>query len=715
MRKPHPPLLRLAALGLAFAAFCATASAQRLQYPVTKKVEQIDTYFGVKVADPYRWLEQENAPETARWVAEQNQLTFGYLESIPYRRQVRDRLEKLYNYAKYGPPFRRGQYYFFFKNDGLQNQSVLYAQEGLDGAPAVLLDPNKFSADGTSQLASFGFSKEGRYLAYGISEAGSDWQEIHVLDVAQRKTLPDVLKWFKSSNIAWQGDGFYYSRFDEPAKGKELTSTNENHRVYYHRVGTPQSRDEPVYEDAANPQRIHRAATTEDERYVILYVFDRSKGKKGNALFFRDSSKGKTFLPIVPEVGDDTYTVVGNVGDKFLLQTNRGAPNWRVVRYDPARPDEKSWKQIVPEAPEPLQAVSTGGGKLFAVYLKDVVTRAYVYDLGGKLENEVALPAPGIAGGFGGLKDDKSVFYTFSTFNLPPTVYRYDIASRRSSVFRASEIQNFRPSDYEVRQVFCTSKDGTHVPLFVVHRKGLKLDGRNPTLLYGYGGFSVATTPSFSSLRLALLEQGFVYVSANVRGGGEYGERWHEQGAKLKKQNVFDDFIAAAEWLIANKYTSPERLAIQGVSNGGLLVGAVANQRPDLFKVVIEQAGVLDMLRFHKFTIGRNWISDYGSSDTEAEFKALYAYSPVHNVRAGVKYPATLITTADHDDRVVSAHSFKYAATLQERQAGDNPVLIRVETKSGHGASSTAKAIEQATDIYSFLFRNLGVAPKYAP
>ncbi|MDT5268262.1 MAG: prolyl oligopeptidase [Acidobacteriota bacterium] len=715
MRKPHPPLLRLAALGLAFAAFCATASAQRLQYPVTKKVEQIDTYFGVKVADPYRWLEQENAPETARWVDEQNQLTFGYLESIPYRRQVRDRLEKLYNYAKYGPPFRRGQYYFFFKNDGLQNQSVLYAQEGLDGAPAVLLDPNKFSADGTSQLASFGFSKEGRYLAYGISEAGSDWQEIHVLDVAQRKTLPDVLKWFKSSNIAWQGDGFYYSRFDEPAKGKELTSTNENHRVYYHRVGTPQSRDEPVYEDAANPQRIHRAATTEDERYVILYVFDRSKGKKGNALFFRDSSKGKTFLPIVPEVGDDTYTVVGNVGDKFLLQTNRGAPNWRVVRYDPARPNEKSWKQIVPEAPEPLQAVSTGGGKLFAVYLKDVVTRAYVYDLGGKLENEVALPAPGIAGGFGGLKDDKSVFYTFSTFNLPPTVYRYDIASRRSSVFRASEIQNFRPSDYEVRQVFCTSKDGTHVPLFVVHRKGLKLDGRNPTLLYGYGGFSVATTPSFSSLRLALLEQGFVYVSANVRGGGEYGERWHEQGAKLKKQNVFDDFIAAAEWLIANKYTSPERLAIHGVSNGGLLVGAVANQRPDLFKVVIEQAGVLDMLRFHKFTIGRNWISDYGSSDTEAEFKALYAYSPVHNVRAGVKYPATLITTADHDDRVVSAHSFKYAATLQERQAGDNPVLIRVETKSGHGASSTAKAIEQATDIYSFLFRNLGVAPKYAP
>ncbi|HEX8145574.1 MAG TPA: prolyl oligopeptidase family serine peptidase [Pyrinomonadaceae bacterium] len=715
MRKTQPLLVRLAALGLALTMLCAPSVAQRLQYPAAKKVEQVDTYFGVSVADPYRWLEDDNAAETARWVAEQDRLTFGYLESIPYRPQVRARLEKLYNYAKYGPPFRRGERFFFFKNDGLQNQSVLYEQKGLGGAPEVLLDPNKFSADGTSQLGSFGLSRDGRYLAYGLSEAGSDWQELRVMDVAKRQALPDVLKWFKSSNIAWQGEGFYYSRFDEPAKGKELTSRGENHRVFYHRVGTPQSSDELVYEDAANPQRVHRAATTEDERYVILYVFDRSKGKKGNALFFRDSSRSRAFVPIVPEVGDDTYNVVGNVGGKFLIQTNRNAPNWRVVLYDPARPDEKDWKQVVPEAPEPLLSVSTGGGKLYAVYLKDVATHAYVYSLDGKFESEVALPVPGIASGFGGLKDDKYVFYTFSTFNFPPTIYRYDIASRRSSIFRASEIQNFRPSDYEVRQVFFTSKDGTRVPMFIVHKKGLKLDGRNPTLLYGYGGFNVSTTPGFSSLRLALLEQGFVYVSASVRGGGEYGEYWHEQGTKLKKQNAFDDFIAAAEWLIANKYTSPDRLAIHGVSNGGLLVGAVANQRPELFKAVIQQAGVMDMLRFHKFTIGRNWISDYGSSDKEDEFKALYAYSPVHNIREGVKYPATLIITADHDDRVVPAHSFKYAATLQERQAGDNPVLIRVEKKSGHAASSTAKAIEQAADIYSFLFRNLGVTPEYAP
>jgi prolyl oligopeptidase len=689
--------------------------AQKFQYPQTKRVDHTDTYFGARVADPYRWLEDDNSPETMKWVEEQNKVTFGYLEKIPYRQKVKARLETLFNYPKYGAPFRNGEHFFFSKNDGLQNQSVYYMQKGLEGTSEVLIDPNKFAADGTSQLAAFALSKNGKYLAYGISKGGSDWREVHVMDVASRKTLSDVLQWVKVSGIAWQGDGFYYSRYEAPKQGEELTSENDDHKVFYHRIGTSQSQDELVYQDKANPQRFHTVETTEDERFAILEVSDRGKGKDGNALFLRDGAtrSARPWTPVIEEITNDIYIVVDNVGDRLLVQTNRNAPNWKVVLIDPKNPQEKNWKDVLPEKPEPLQSASTAGGKLFATYLKDVTTRAYVYDLAGKLENEITLPGLGSATGFTGKRDDKFIFYTFTSFTFPPSIYRYDIAARTSTLYRAPKIPNFDPNDYETRQVFYPSKDGTRVPMFVVHKKGLKLDGSNPTIVYGYGGFNLTTYPTFSPLRLALLEQGVVYVSTNIRGGAEYGEKWHQAGMKLQKQNVFDDFIAAAEYLINNKYTSPARLGIQGASNGGLLVGAVANQRPELFKVVIQQAGVMDMLRFQKFTIGWNWIADYGSSDNEAEFKVLRAYSPIHNLREGVKYPSTLTTTADHDDRVVPAHSFKYAAALQHAHAGENPVLIRIDTNSGHGASSTTKSIEQAADIYSFIFENLGVRPAY--
>jgi prolyl oligopeptidase len=689
-----------------------TASA-KLTYPTSKKIEHVDTYHGESIADPYRWLEDENSAETAAWVASQNRVTFGYLEKIPFRQQLNARLEKLYNYPKYSSPSRRGEYFFFSKNDGLQNQSVLYIQKGLDGTPEVLFDPNKLSEDGTSRLGTFALSDDGKMAVYGVSKGGSDWQDYYVMDIASKKTQADKVEWVKVSGAAWAGDGFFYSRYPAPEEGKKLTSKNENHQVYFHKIGTPQSEDELVYEDKANPQRFHTVGTTDDERYAILTISERGKGKKGNAVFYRDLTRNdKTWMPIIAEIGDDSYGVIDNVGDKFLIETDRKAPNSRIILFDPQNPAEANWKEIIPEKPEPLQGSGTAGGKLFVTYLKDVTTRAYVYSLDGKLENEIQLPGIGSAGGFGGRPDDKFVFYTFSSFNFPPTIYKYDIATKKSTLFRAPEIPGFRATDYETKQVFYNSKDGTRVPMFLVHKKGLKLNGQNPTLLYGYGGFNVTNSPGFSSLRMALLEQGVIYASANLRGGGEYGEKWHEAGTKLKKQNVFDDFIAAAEYLIANKYTSANKLAIQGGSNGGLLVGAVMNQRPELFRVAIPQVGVMDMLRFHKFTIGWNWIADYGSSDNPSEFKALRAYSPLHNIQSGVKYPATLITTADHDDRVVPLHSFKYAATLQAAQGGPAPVLIRIDTKSGHGASNTKKAIETTADIYSFILYNLDVAVK---
>ncbi len=701
------------AAGAAAAGFAAvTILAQQLPYPVTRKTDHLDTYHGTTVPDAYRWLEDDNSPETATWIAAQNKVTFPYLERIPYRKHFQERVEQLNNYAKYSAPSHKGPYFFFSKNDGLQNQSVLYIQKGFTGTPEVLIDPNSWSADGTMRLAAFAPSKDAKYAVYGISRSGSDWQEFHVMELATKKTLGDKIEWVKVSRVAWHGDGFFYSRYPAPAEGKEKASINENHQVYFHRLGTPQSEDARVYEDRDNAQRFHILDTTEDERFAVLSISERGKGKDGNALFVRDLSKGeREFTPVVPAISDESYSVVDNIGYKLLVQTNRSAPNWRVVLIDPKQPAEAHWTTVLPERAEPIDGVSMAGGKLFATYLKDVATRAYVYSLDGTLENEIALPGPGAAGGFGGQRDDTFVFYGFNSLNIPPAIYRYDIPTRKSSVFRQAKIPGFNPAAFETRQVFYPSKDGTRIPMFLVHRKGLKLDGNNPTLLYAYGGFNVVQSPTFSAARLALLEQGFVYASANLRGGGEYGETWHQQGMKLKKQNVFDDFIAAGEWLITNKYTSSARLAVQGGSNGGLLVGAVINQRPDLFRVAIPQVGVMDMLRFHKFTIGWNWIADYGSSDNADEFKALYAYSPLHNIKAGAKYPATLITTADHDDRVVPAHSFKYAATLQERASRENPVLIRIDTKSGHGASNLKKQLETTADIYAFIVYNMGLTP----
>jgi prolyl oligopeptidase len=686
--------------------------AQQPQYPATKKVDQVDDYHGTRVADPYRWLEDDASAATAAWVEAENKVTFPYLDAIPFRKQLQARVKELNDYAKYSSPSHKGPYYFFFKNDGLQNQSVLYIQKGLDGTPQALLDPNRWSEDGTVRLGAFAPSADAKYAVYGISKSGSDWQQYKVLELATRKTLSDTIDWVKVSGVAWQADGFYYSRYPEPAKGHEKASINEDHRVYFHKVGTPQSQDRQIYQDAANPQRFHTVDTTDDERFALLTVSDRGKGKDGNALFARDLSRGqREFNPVIRDITNDSFGVVDNVADKLLVETNRNAPNGRVVLVDPRKPEESNWKTVLPERPEPLQSVTTAGGRIFATYLKDVTTRAYVYGLDGTLENEIELPGPGTAGGFGGQKSDTFVFYTFNSLNLPPTIYRYDIATKKSTIFRQSEVPGYDPTAYETEATFYPSKDGTKIPIFLVHKKGIKKDGSNPTLLYAYGGFNIVQSPTFSAARLALLEQGFVYANANLRGGGEYGEQWHQQGMKLKKQNVFDDFIAAADWLVDQHYTTRDKLAVQGGSNGGLLIGAVINQRPDLCRVAIPQVGVMDMLRFHKFTIGWNWIADYGSSDNADEFKALYAYSPLHNIKAGAKYPATLITTADHDDRVVPAHSFKYAATLQEKASKDTPILIRIETKSGHGASSLTKSLETSGDIYAFIMHNMGLKP----
>jgi prolyl oligopeptidase len=700
----------LAAVSIAIVS--ATLAAQQPDYPATRKVDHVDTYHGVTIADPHRWLEDDNSAETAAWVEAQRKVTAAYFAHVPYRAAMTARVKALNNYPKYSAPSRKGPYFFFSKNEGAQKQSVLYIQKGLEGTPEVLLDPNQWSQEGTSRLTVFAPSKDARYAVYGISRNGSDWQEFRVLELASKRTLTDSLEWVKVSTVGWHEDGFYYSRYPAPTQGGEKAGINENHQVYFHKIGTPQSQDELVFGDTAHPQRFHILSTTDDERFAILSISERGTGKDGNSLFVRDLSRGeKQFTPVVADIGDDTFDIVDNVGDKLLVSTNRQAPNTRVVLIDPRAPAEASWKGVLPEKPEPLQNVTTAGGKIFATYLKDVTTRAYVYNVEGRVENEIALPGPGTAVGFGGERDNTFVFYTFNSLSVPATIYRYDIAAGKSQIFRAPKVPGYDPSAFETRQVFYTSKDGTRVPLFLVHRKGLKLDGTNPTLLSAYGGFNIVQSPTFSAPRLALLEEGFVYASANIRGGGEYGEKWHQAGMKLKKQNVFDDFIAAAEWLIANKYTSSARLAIQGGSNGGLLVGAVMNQRPELFRVAVPQVGVMDMLRFHKFTIGWNWAADYGSSEDSDEFAALRAYSPLHNIKPGVKYPATLITTADHDDRVVPAHSFKYGATLQALASRENPVVIRIETSSGHGGSNLDKQLETTADIYSFIMFNMGVTP----
>jgi prolyl oligopeptidase len=691
----------------------ATAFSQAMTYPITKKLDQTDVYFGTSVADPYRWLEDDNAADTKAWVTEQNKVTFGYLDKIPYRAQVLARIKQLVNYARYSAPSQRNGNIYFLKNDGLQNQSVLYTQKGFDGVPEVLLDPNTFSSDGTVRLTSFSLSKNGKYSAYGKTAIpGSDWRDLYVMDMATRKTLPDVIHWVKYSGVSWRGNGFYYSRFPQPEASKQLTTRDANQKVYYHKLGTAQSEDTLVYENPAHPTFYAGVATTEDERFAFLQVQDPSK--RGNTLAVRDDNKGeKTFRPVISEFSDDRFDVVDNIGDRILISTNRAAPNRKVMLYDPRKPDEKDWTTFLPEKSDRLEYVSTAGGKIFVTYLKDVAAHTYVYDRTGKLENEIALPGPGTASGYEGRKGDHEVFYVFTSMNYPPTIFRYDIASRKTSVFRIPEIPGFKEGAFESKQVFFSSKDGTHVPMFLVYKTGLKLDGRNPTILYGYGGFDITLNPTFSASRLAWLEQGGVFAMANLRGGGEYGEKWHEAGMQLKKQNVFDDCIAAAQYLIDQHYTSPQYLAVQGGSNGGLLVGAVINQRPDLFKVAIPEFGVMDMLRFQKFSSGNGWVADYGSSDDETQFRYLAAYSPLHNISASVSYPATLVLTSDHDDRVVPAHSFKYIATLQEKSGGQAPHLIRIDTNSGHGSSNLSKGLEEAADIYSFVWTSMGVTPKY--
>ena len=683
-----------------------------LRYPVTAKTGQADTLFGIRVADPYRWLEDDTSHAVARWVDKENTLTSSYLAGIPFRSRMQKRLEEMYNYPKYTAPLKKHGLYVFSKNDGLQNQAVMYIQKGRNGTPEVLLDPNTFSADGTARLVAPSFSADMTYLAYGISRAGSDWIEGYVMDIRTRALLPDRLRWIKSELFAWQGNGFFYSRFDAPVDtAKALSAANEGDRVLYHRVGTNQDEDRLVFEDRSHPKRFHQVSTTDDERFAILIVADPSTGKRGYEVSVCDRSKGeKEFHPVVTGF-DDVAWIADDLGERLLMWTDRQAPNGRAVLVDPSRPADSSWVDLLPEQTEPLQTLGTGGGRIFAVYMKDVASRVAVYDTAGKRLDDIALPVPGTVWDIGGENEDTTVFYTFTSFTFPSTIYEYNIAARTSSIFRQSEVK-FDPLSYATTQVFYTSKDGTRIPMFLVHRKGIVLDGRNPVLMYGYGGFKITIAPSFNPLLVPLLDEGVVYASPNIRGGGEYGEQWHQAGTKLKKQNVFDDFIAAAEWLIAQKYTQPSRLALWGGSNGGLLVGAVMTQRPDLMKVAIPEFGVMDMLRYQKFTIGRAWAADYGTADDSTQFRYLLGYSPLHNIRDAA-YPATLVTTADHDDRVVPAHSFKFVATLQEHQQGSNPALIRIDTKSGHGASSTSKRLAETADIFSFLLYNLGVTPHF--
>ena len=685
---------------------------QSLHYPSTEKITHTDSYFGVRVADPYRWLENDTSRIVADWVDAQNKVTFGYLEKIPYRQKVKERLTKIWNYPKYSAPFREGKNFFFFKNDGIQNQSVMYIQTGLDAKPDVFLDPNKFSQDGTIALSGFAFSKDGKYFGYGISRSGSDWREMYIMDVESRKKISDELKWVKFSGISWLGNGFFYNRYDAPLDTSKMYSMkNDYQKVFFHEVGTNQSNDTLIYQDNDNPLRTFGINATEDERFLSLSI--SQGGSKGNALYYRDNLSGKsTFLPIHESFEDRIY-VIDNAGDKLILYTNRNAPNGRVIKIDPKNAEEKYWQDVIPEKTEVLQSATTTGGKMFVTYIKDVSHRVYVFDMNGTLENEVVLPTLGTVGGFGGKKNDTFVFYTFTSFTFPSTIYRYDIPTKQSALYRESEV-DFKADDYETKQVFYRSKDGTQVPMFIVHKKGTMMNGMNPAWLSAYGGFNISIMPSFNIARLVWLEQGGIAAVANLRGGGEYGEGWHEAGMKTNKQNVFDDFCAAAEYLIAQKYTSAEKLVVQGGSNGGLLIGTVMNQRPELFRVGLPAVGVMDMLRYHKYTIGWSWVREYGSSDDSIDFKYLYLYSPLHNIREGIKYPATLVTTADHDDRVVPAHSFKYIATLQEKYRGDNPVLIRIETKAGHGGGKpTTKIIEENADIYAFVFHNLGMTPKY--
>lgn len=686
-------------------------AASKITYPLTAKGNVVDTYFGVQVKEPYRWLENDTSATTSAWVKAQNKVTAGYLSRIPFRDALKKRLTALNNYAKYGSPFKKNGQYFFYKNNGLQNQSVLYRQATLNSEPEVVLDPNTLSVDGTVALSAIAFSKDGKYLGYSIARSGSDWNEIFVLDMATRQLLPDHIRWSKSSGIAWQGNGFYYSAYDAPAAGKEYSVKNEYEKVYYHTVGQDQSRDKLVYEDRQHALRECYASVTDDEKFIFISITETTTG---NGLLMKDLTKENAGFEELAPGFDNDYSVIDDVNGKLYVLTNWKAPKNRLMEVDPANPARENWKEIIPESENVLERATIIGGKILAEYMKDATNHAYGFDLVGKKLYEVKLPALGSLGGFSGDKDDNEAFYMFTSYTFPPTIYRFDAAKNTSEVFRKSDV-SFNPNEYVCEQVFYTSKDGTKVPMSITYKKGLKKDGKNPLMLYGYGGFNISMNPSFSVVRIPFLENGGIYVVANIRGGGEYGEAWHMAGTKMHKQNVFDDFIAAAEYLIAKGYTSRQKLAIDGGSNGGLLVGACMTQRPDLYAVAIPEVGVLDMLRYNQFTIGWSWTSDYGNSQESKEmFEYLKGYSPLHNIKPGTKYPATLVMTGDHDDRVVPAHSFKFAATLQAANAGTNPTLIRIDSKAGHGAGKPiGKLIEAQTDMWSFVMYNLGMKPTF--
>lgn len=691
--------------------YTQNSPANSFEYPVARRGEVIDTYHGTEVADPYRWLEDPDSDETTAWVQAENKVTFDFLDGIPEREAIRERLTTLWDFETFGTPYKQGERYFYSRNDGLQNQSVLYWAEALDAAPRLLLDPNTLSEDGTIALGDYSISKDGKHLAYGLQKAGSDWAQWQVRNIDTGKDLEDRLEWVKFSEATWDkaGTGFYYGRYPEPKAGASLTDANYNQKLYFHKLGTQQSEDELIYESPEHPKWLADPHVSEDGRYLIVSI---TKGTDPvSQIHFKDlRAKGKKsgFRELVGDF-DSKYIFLGNQGPVFFFDTDDSAPRGRIVRIDTRKLAKKNWTEVVAQSEATLSGASLVGGRLVTKYLKDAYSEVIIRDLKGRALSQVALPGIGSASGFRGRFDDTETFYSFSNFTTPTTIYRYDVKSGKSSLFKQPKV-DFDPSQYELKQVFYSSKDGTRVPMFLVHKKGMTLDGSNPTLLYGYGGFSIPLTPRFSVGRLVWLEMGGVLAVANLRGGGEYGEEWHKAGTKLVKQNVFDDFIAAAEWLIDNKYTSSPKLAIQGRSNGGLLVGAAMTQRPDLFGAALPGVGVLDMLRFHKFTIGYAWIDDYGSSDDPEEFKALHAYSPYHNLKEA-KYPSTLIATADHDDRVVPAHSFKFAAELQRVHTGEAPVLIRIETKAGHGAGKpTSMRIADITDSYAFLVKTLGMS-----
>lgn len=680
-----------------------------MTYPVSKKIDHVDELHGVKVPDPYRWLEDDvrESKDVAAWVEAENKVTMSYLEAIPQREAIRKRLTELWNYEKYSAPFKAGSRYFYFKNDGLQNQSVLYKQDSLDAEPTVLVDPNAWSKDGTVALGSTSFSDDGRYMAYSVADAGSDWNTWRILEVETGRLLDDELKWVKFSGAAWTSDhrGFFYGRYDAPPPGAAFQKTNLNQKVYYHRVGTPQSQDVLVYKRPDEPTWGFGLRVSEDGRYLVITVWKGTNDKY--RVLYKDLTEPYGMPIELIDHFNDEYSFVGNDGTTFYFVTDLQAPRKRVVAIDTRNPTVI--REVIPQAAETLAGADIIANQFVLTYLKDAKTQVKVHALDGRLIREVQFPGIGSATGFTGKRTETETFYSFSSFATPPSIFRYDLLTGESKLLRRAAVK-FNPEDYEVKQVFYSSKDGTRVPMFVAHKKGLKLDGSNPTLLYGYGGFSIALTPSFSVSRLAWMEMGGVFAMPNLRGGGEYGEEWHKAGTKLQKQNVFDDFISAAEWLIKNNYTQPAKLGIQGGSNGGLLVGACMTQRPDLFGACLPAVGVMDMLRFHKFTAGRFWVDDYGSADNPEEFKALLAYSPYHSLKAQTRYPATLVTTADTDDRVVPGHSFKFAARLQESHTGEAPVLIRVETRAGHGAGKpTSKLIEETADLWAFLVKNLGV------